>query len=94
MYDVAARLDPDRFESTLCVSRWKVNGDFDRPIGRQFSSPTDNKVLRLLVEIPFSKWKGVECMKELRNLINSELYYIVGHCSWHGKHYARWDKSK
>ena len=65
--------------AALCLSDavGKMNDDSDRLIDGQFASPTDDEILRLAIEVALPKRKWIERVKELRDLIDAELNYIL-----------------
>ena len=63
----------------LCLSDivGKMDDDPDRLIGGQFASPTNDEILRLAIEVALPKRKWIQCVKELRDLVDAELNYIL-----------------
>ena len=58
----------------LDVAVGKMNDDPDLLIGGQFARPADDIILGLAIEIALAKWEWVERMKQLRDLVDPQLY--------------------
>jgi hypothetical protein len=56
---------------------WEMNNDPERLVRGQLSGPSDDIFLGFLVEVLLTKWKRVERMEELRDLIDADFDHVV-----------------
>ena len=62
----------------LCLGLGQVNDDPYGTAGRQFASPTDDKLFRLSIQIAFPERKRIQCMEKLRDVVDAQLNQIAG----------------
>jgi hypothetical protein len=61
-----------------CLRLWQMHDDFEGLAFRHLSRPTDDKFLHVLVEVFFTEWKGIEGVKELGDILDSQLDCLRG----------------
>jgi hypothetical protein len=59
----------------FCVG--EVNDNSERLLRPQLARPSHDEVLNAGIEIPFAKRKWIERMKELSNLLHTQLYRVA-----------------